>query len=142
MSSNPLQKKGEGREIFFLEDWKKGSEVSEILEGIPSSWRFAVIIWKISVRPEEEVKRSEETGREDFSTDSSLLPHHRFFINFPLKKFDSSEERGGRGAEWTIQIRLQGRMGRRGRRGRRGHKATLNKGTLHPLNLLSTFDVD
>lgn len=32
--------------------------------------------------------------------------------------------------------------GRRGRGDRRGHKATLNKGTLHPLNLLSTFDVD
>lgn len=28
-----------------------------------------------------------------FPTDSSL-PHHRFFINFPLKKFDSSKERG------------------------------------------------
>lgn len=23
-----------------------------------------------------------------------------------------------------------------------GHKATLNKGELHPLNLLSTFDID
>lgn len=108
MSSNPLQKKGEGREIFFLEDWKKGSEVSEIFEGISSSWRFAVIIWKISVRPEEEVKRSEETGREDFSTDSSLLPHHRFFINFPLKKFDSSEERGGGGQNGRSRFDCRG----------------------------------
>lgn len=24
----------------------------------------------------------------------------------------------------------------------RGHKATLNKGAFHPLNLLSTFDID
>lgn len=116
MSSNPLQKKGEGREIFFLEDWKKGSEVSEIFEGIPSSWRFAVIIWKISVRPEEEVKRSEETGREDFSTDSSLLPHHRFFINFPLKKFDSSEERGGGGGRMDDPDSTAGEDGQEGQK--------------------------
>lgn len=72
-----------------------------------------------------------------FPTDSSL-PHHRFFINFPLKKFDSSKERGR--MDDPDSTAREG--GRRGRGGRRGHKATLNKGTLHPLNLLSTFDVD